>query len=85
MIQFQNQKIKSLVLEAFGDQPDVNLKSLKKRQEMRLLTTQLRKNNISYRWGLPFKLLVEFQKGYAWTLVNLVSGWAVALKLPWSP
>lgn len=36
--------------------------TLKKRRELRFLTIKLAKLRISYRWGFPFRLLIDYQK-----------------------
>lgn len=74
LIKFMCQRSRQMVLKAFRDQPEWKVEGLvlsifthlspitvRKRQELKFFIEQLRNYNISYRWGFPFKLFVEYQ------------------------
>lgn len=75
LINYQNQQIKSLVIQAFWEQvrwniegiellpfPDISPINLEKKYECRLLIAKLRQSNILYWRVFPFKLIVDIQE-----------------------
>lgn len=75
LVGFADWSMKAAVLDVLRDKPKISIEgqelsifsdlcslTLKRRRELRFLTTKLVNLGIPYKWGFPLKLLIEYQR-----------------------
>lgn len=75
LVRFSDCSIKTAIFDAPWEKPKISIEgqelslysvlcplTLKRREEFKFLMVKLTKLGIAYKWGFPFKLLVDFQR-----------------------